>query len=537
MELILVIALVALFVILRKSRKEKKRADEAQAKLAELQGTIDAKYAEADEAAKRKLQEADQIADEILAEAKEEKSRRITELNANLEDIERKKHEDFALAKAILKEARLKLASAESEWVQMKHKARQHYDDTVREARQYYDNTVRQALEDLEKARAGALEQKEKTIELQNKAETFRKAIEAYKNVIEGYGDEYLVPGRSLLDDLAEHFGFTEAGQKLKDARAYTKAMMKKNLAGRCDYVEESRARYAINFVVDAFNGKVDTILAKIKGGENYGKSKKAIEDAFTLVNANGVAFRNARITEHFLEARLNELHWGCVAFELKKQEQEEQRAIRERMREEARAQAEFERAKAQAEKEEKAIRAALEKAKAEMLKASDAQKLKYEEQLNKLAERLAEAEAKAQRATSMAEMTKSGHVYVISNIGSFGENVFKIGMTRRLEPMERVNELGDASVPFPFDVHAMIYSEDAPKLENALHNMFERNRVNKINTRKEFFKVSLDEISKEVESLGYQAQFTLLAKAEEYRESLNIEKSYQQQVDDAVTA
>ncbi|MES1524119.1 GIY-YIG nuclease family protein, partial [Vibrio cholerae] len=92
----------------------------------------------------------------------------------------------------------------------------------------------------------------------------------------------------------------------------------------------------------------------------------------------------------------------------------------------------------------------------------------------------------------------KAGHVYVISNIGSFGDNVYKIGMTRRLEPMERVKELGDASVPFSFDVHAMIYSENAPALENELHKKFDFQRLNLINTRKEFFAVTLDEIKNE---------------------------------------
>jgi len=107
----------------------------------------------------------------------------------------------------------------------------------------------------------------------------------------------------------------------------------------------------------------------------------------------------------------------------------------------------------------------------------------------------LKEAEEKNKRAQSMAELTKSGHVYVISNIGSFGDDVLKIGMTRRLDPMDRVDELGDASVPFDFDVHAMIYSDDAPALEKELQAIFAKHQVNKVNCRKEFFRAGIFKI------------------------------------------
>ncbi|MCD8502161.1 MAG: GIY-YIG nuclease family protein [Bacillaceae bacterium] len=120
----------------------------------------------------------------------------------------------------------------------------------------------------------------------------------------------------------------------------------------------------------------------------------------------------------------------------------------------------------------------------------------------------------------------KAGYVYIISNIGSFGEDVFKIGMTRRLEPLDRVNELGNASVPFNFDVHAMIFSEDAPKLENALHRAFESAQVNKVNPRKEFFNITLEEMAKVVkENHNKTVEFTKLAAAEEYRKSLKLKQ------------
>lgn len=357
------------------------------------------------------------------------------------------------------------------------------------------------------------------------RGQTLQGAITALKNERDGYGDEYLIPGRTLFDDLADHFGFSDASEKFKQAKAQTKALLKTGKGAVCDYAEENRRQTACAFVIDAFNGKVDTAISKARGGENFGKCKQAILDAFNIVNLNGEAFRNARITQEYLDSRLEELRWASVLLELKRQEQEEQREIRERMREEAKAQAEYEKAKEQAAKEEARIRTAREKMEEALKTATDAQKAKYEAQLASLQEKLEAAEANSRRAQSMAELTRAGHVYIISNIGSFGENVFKIGMTRRLDPEERVSELGSASVPFPFDIHAMIYSEDAPGLESRLHAIFDKQRVNMVNPRKEFFRAPLSAIQSEVEKFGLQAHFTLLARAEEFRESQRMTK------------
>ena len=125
----------------------------------------------------------------------------------------------------------------------------------------------------------------------------------------------------------------------------------------------------------------------------------------------------------------------------------------------------------------------------------------------------------------SMAQQTKKGNVYIISNIGSFGEHVYKIGLTRRLDPHERIRELGDSSVPFEFDVHALIESDDAPSLEHRLHKHFVLHQVNKVNHRKEFFRCELATIREEVESLGLTAAWTMAAAAQDYRETLVIEK------------
>jgi hypothetical protein len=349
-------------------------------------------------------------------------------------------------------------------------------------------------------------------------------AVKAIRNVVDGYGDRYVVPTRSLLDELASEFGHTAAGEALKSARDQSRRMVEQGQAAGCDYVETNRRETAIRFVVDAFNGRVDAVLSRVKS-DNYGTLEQEIRDIFSLVNLNGVAFRNARILPAYLDTRLAELKWAVVVQELRLKEREEQQRIKEQIREEEKARKEYERAIREAAKEEEVLRAAMEAAQQQILKATTEQKAKYELELKELGEKLKEAEAKNQRALSMAQQTKRGRVYIISNIGSFGENVYKIGLTRRLDPMDRVRELGDSSVPFEFDVHAMIFSEDSPALESKLHKHFVEMQVNKVNYRKEFFRVDLKHIREEIEALGVDTQWTMTAKAAEYRETMAIEK------------
>lgn len=361
--------------------------------------------------------------------------------------------------------------------------------------------------------------------EAMQNASLYEQTAQAMKNIIEGYGDQYIIPGQSLLDDLAEEFGCTEAGEELGKARERTKYMIRNGTAATCEYVETNRRTTAINFVIDAFNGKVDSILSRVKH-DNAGTLEQQIRDAFAVVNINGKAFRDARIAEDYLAARLAELKWAATAQQLKMEEREEQRRVKEQIREEEKARREYERAMREAAKEEELLQRAMEKVRGQLEQANAEQKATFERQLEELTEKLKEAEERNQRAISMAQQTKRGHVYIISNIGSFGENVFKIGLTRRLEPIDRIRELGDSSVPFDFDVHAMIFSEDAPTLEAQLHKHFLLLQMNKVNYRREFFRVDLAHIRDEVGKLGLEAKWTMTADAREYRETLAIERA-----------
>lgn len=399
-----------------------------------------------------------------------------------------------------------------------------HIAQLLAEAKVTIDKNLLDAKKEAESVTDKAKEQAEKldlkaSQKLTN-AEKYEQLEKAMRNLIKGYGDEYLIPNHSLLDELASEFDHKSAGQQLKSAREHSRTMVKNQLAAGCDYKEINRRSMALKFVISAFNGATDTALAKAKH-DNYGKLEQEIIDGYTLVNNHGEAFKNARITDEYLKSRLEELRWAVSTNELKLQERKEQRKIKEAMREEERSRREYEKALREAENEEKMLQKAMIEARKQLEQASDAQREEYESKLFELEGKLSEAETKNQRALSMAQQTRRGHVYIISNIGSFGENIYKVGMTRRLEPLDRVKELSDASVPFDFDVHAMIFSEDAPTLEKELHNEFSTHRVNKVNERKEFFSVSLNDVKNKVSSLcSDDIHWTMKAEAAQFRES-----------------
>jgi hypothetical protein len=251
----------------------------------------------------------------------------------------------------------------------------------VENAQQQAAALASEAQQKLDAGRATLAETQASLSAASAEAKRLEQVAQAVRNVIEGYGDRYVLPTSGLLDELADEFSFTDAGQNLKAARAHTRQMIETYRAADCDYVEANRRSTAIEFVLDAFNGKVDTILSSVRH-DNFGTLRQKVLDAFQLVNQNGRAFRNARILPDYLGARLEELRWAVAAQELKLREREEQRALKERIREEERAQREFEQAIKEAEKEEEGLRKAMDKARREIAKASEEQKARYEQQL-----------------------------------------------------------------------------------------------------------------------------------------------------------
>ena len=238
------------------------------------------------------------------------------------------------------------------------------------------------------------------------------------------------------------------------------------------------------------FNGECDSLIAKVKWN-NASKVKERIEKSYENINKLGKTSQ-IEISIDFLKLKLKEFALTYEYEQKKYEEKEEQRRIREQMREEEKVQKELERAQREAEDEEKRYQKALDKAKQELLNANNVEIEALNEQIKSLENKLTEAHEKKERAISLAQLTKVGHIYVISNIGSFGDDVYKIGMTRRLDPIDRGKELGDASGPVTFDVHAIIYSENAPQLENEIHKKFNYSRLNRINNRRDLLRTKV---------------------------------------------
>lgn len=344
------------------------------------------------------------------------------------------------------------------------------------------------------------------------------------------------------LDEQAElqSFGFYQARYSFDTSMSYQlelahiresqKRMVVAKTAATCETdwtvngsVTEGRKQtnQTLKLMLRAFNGECDAAVAKVKYN-NVTVMEARIRKAYDIVNAL-TAVQQATLAPTYLELKLKELYLAHEYQEKAQAEKEEQRQIREQMREEELAQREIEKARLDAEKEEKRYAEALRKAQEEVGTAAGARQAKLLAEIALLQQKLEQASVNKARALSRAQITRSGHVYVISNVGSFGEDVYKIGMTRRLEPLDRVRELGDASVPFHFDVHAVIYCDDAPGLETKLHRLFHTRRVNQVNHRKEFFRISLPEIADAVLHNHGEIEFTLAAEAAEYRKTVSL--------------
>jgi len=276
--------------------------------------------------------------------------------------------------------------------------------------------------------------------------------------------------------------------------------------------------------ILRCFNAEVDSIIQGITV-KNVDTSRAKIQRSYEAINKM-FAVDGVQLASAFLESKFEELSLVYAYMVREEEEREQRKAIREQMVEEEKVRREIEKEKQKIEKEETQFTNEVNKLMSYMQKAKDdVEKQLYIDKINELEEKLKAVQADKENVLQREQNTRAGFVYIISNIGSFGERIFKIGMTRRLEPMDRIAELSSASVPFPFDVHALIFSEDAPGLETILHQHFDRNRVNKVNPRKEFFRVDLEEIKQVVlENHNATVKFIDIPDAMEYRETLKKE-------------
>ena len=302
-----------------------------------------------------------------------------------------------------------------------------------------------------------------------------------------------------------------------------------KEIESLCSAYEENyetKANKTIyRLMVLALNAELKNILTVMRYGkkEDAERAVKEMTGKYFAIATEGNQTIRSTLTRFISQIEYLYLQAVSIEYEYyirQEQAKEEQRAIREQRRQELADKRANEAAQKKLKEEEKKYNLEIKRLNELLETTTD------ETEREKVVEQLARTEdAKAEIVEKQEELLnlqngKAGTVYVISNIGSFGDGIFKVGMTRRLDPQERVDELGDASVPFPFDVHCYIFSEDAPTLETKLHKRLDELRVNKVNLRKEFFRISVDDLERIVHEEDPTAEFHRTAAAEQFNQS-----------------
>ena len=363
--------------------------------------------------------------------------------------------------------------------------------------------------------------------ELNDTMEELRKA----KGQLVETNEEVLMQSFGLYTPRYSFMNADEYKARLLEIRAEQKDMVKNKTAvsGNTNWTvnnSESKGRKMVSdmqkLLLRAFNSECDDVIEHVKYN-NIEASEKRITSSRDAISKLG-SIMDVSVQPKYYRLKIEELHLAFEYAQKKQQEKEEQKEARARMREEAKLAKEIEEVRKKLEKEQQHYQNALQRINAQLEAASEADRAAIEEKKAELVAQLNKIDKEFADVDYREANQRAGYVYVISNIGAFGENVYKIGMTRRLDPQDRVDELSDASVPFNFDVHAMIFSNDAPKLEAALHNAFADRKLNFVNQRREFFNVTLDEIKQVVrENYDKSVEFVELAPAEQYRESLKL--------------
>ncbi len=317
-------------------------------------------------------------------------------------------------------------------------------DEEITECKRNAEKEISRAKDEAEKAK---LELRPFQSKAQEDAVIFSEVI---ANFVRFRGED-TVSFISMADELATEYGFAKPGKALAAARKESKAIVKKNMAAVCKNPNENYRNEACLFIVDVFNRYFDAIVEKATY-DNYSTILQQVRETYEVINARFRVLSDASITKEYYQAKTKELKALTVVLGLRERDRAEQREIREQMQDEEKARREAakmlrEAAKLKAENERKEA-----ELQARLDLATGAERERYEAILAELRSKIKEQEDRELQAKSLAEFTKRGHIYIISNIGSFGEDILKIGMTRRLIPEDRVNELGNASVPFPFD-------------------------------------------------------------------------------------
>ena len=392
--------------------------------------------------------------------------------------------------------------------------------------------------EDIEKLNADIDKKIQKVTEQNKQISNLDKKIKDLNSQLVNVSDEIMYEDYGLYKPRYDFANSSAYKGKLSEVRSNQKGMIKNGDAGTIfnpmtldgsEAKGRSMQKKNIKQLVRSFNGECEAAINKVTKS-NIEMIEKRITRSFEQLNKlnepNGV-----RLTANYLDSKLDEAHIALEYALKKEQEKELLREQRQREKEERQAQREYAQERAKYEKDETHFQQAKDLLQNKINNSkSDVEIESLKRKLADLQDKISDIQAKKVKLSDRAENPTAGYVYIISNIGSFGQNVYKIGVTRRLDPMDRINELSSASVPFKFDVHALIFTDDAYKLETELHEYFDKERVNKVNKRKEFFRLNIDEI-KQILSKHKELTFDFheIPDAPEYRDTLLIEKKMQE--------
>lgn len=390
-------------------------------------------------------------------------------------------------------------------------------------------DNLKSQINDLEKS---TLSQKKKLADIKELYKAMNNAIKKYftNEAIENtflIQNEYIKSAEELSPTVTLNLNYMDSTE-LKKAYNDNNKLITKTLEKYKDRYT-TKANIAIyKLMVIALKAELQNILYNLKY-ENYDKSLEKLKEVtkkYLLIATEGnqsIAGTMVKFIGEIEYLFTNALQIEYKYYAKKQQEKEEQIALREQMKQEAEERKMLEDQKKQIEKEESKYKTEIDKLREIILDTEDTKKVQeLENRINEIQNQLEKVEEKKEEIVNL-QNGKAGYVYVISNLGSFGNDVFKIGMTRRLEPQDRINELGNASVPFAFDVHTFIFSEDAVQLEKKIHTAFDKKRLNKVNLRKEFFKININELEDFVRSIDPSASFNKTMLAEEYNQSLQV--------------
>jgi predicted transport protein len=368
---------------------------------------------------------------------------------------------------------------------------------------------------------------------IQSEMEAARIKLQSVQQQILGAEDTVQLESFALYEPKYQFTNSIDYKKRLDEIRADQKQTAR-GLSAEVDAwnssaVELTKAEWkklrkdALKLALRSFNSESEYCIDNVKFS-NLEKMEERIRRSFESCNKLLKAI-NAWLTDIVLERKLQELYLAHEYQTKRQEEKEAARQAREDQREQERLEREIREARAKIDKERQHFTNVLQKLQLRLGAADDQQERKdLQIRIDEISSQNSNLDEEERLLDYREQNARAGYVYVISNIGAFGNGIYKIGMTRRLEPMDRVDELGDASVPFRFDVHALVFSDNAPALEAKLHSKFAAGRLNKVNGRKEFFHADLKEIEAVIRA-NYDAVVEVVhaAPAEQYRESLRL--------------